>query len=100
LALATSTLAKGVKGNSTTKAITDKSLCKEMKSLNKLVELASNETRLADKTNNNATKIASIQAKASEASATLATMEANTTLTTTCSVMAAAEQTKVFGIVL
>jgi ABC-type enterochelin transport system substrate-binding protein len=95
LVLATVVVAKGGKGNSTMKAVTDKSLCREMKSLNQLVKLASNETKLADKTHNNATKIADIQAKASEASTKLTTMEANITLTITCSVMAAAEKTEV-----
>jgi hypothetical protein len=95
LVLATAVVAKGERGNSTMKAVTDKSLCREMRSLNKLVKLASNETRLADKMHNNATKIASIQAKASEASTKLTKMEANTTLTMTCSVMAAAEKTEV-----
>ncbi|KAH7413261.1 hypothetical protein BKA64DRAFT_660643 [Cadophora sp. MPI-SDFR-AT-0126] len=91
LLLSTAVVAKG--GNKT-KAVTDKSLCKEMAQLTKLVSLAGNETKLADKTKNNATKIASIQAKASEAATQLSTMESNATLVSTCAVISAAEATK------
>jgi hypothetical protein len=93
LLLTTAVAAKGKNGTST-KSVTDKSLCKEMASLTKLVALASNETKLADKTNNNATKIAEIQAKASDASTQLTTMESNTTLVSTCAVIAAAQKTE------
>jgi ABC-type enterochelin transport system substrate-binding protein len=93
LLLTTAVAAKGKNGTSS-KAVTDKSLCKEMASLTKLVALASNETKLADKTNNNATKIAEIQAKASDASTQLTTMESNTTLVSTCAVIAAAQKTE------
>ncbi|KAL5326021.1 hypothetical protein ACEPPN_007158 [Leptodophora sp. 'Broadleaf-Isolate-01'] len=91
LLLSTAVVAKG--GNKT-KAVTDKSICKEMAQLTKLVSLAANETKLADKTKNNATKIASIQAKASEAATQLSTMESNATLVSTCAVISAAEATK------
>jgi uncharacterized membrane protein (DUF106 family) len=90
--LATAVVAKG--GNKTTKAVTDKSLCKEMNALNQIVKLASNETKLADKTKNNATKIAEIQAKASDASTQLATMSSNATLMATCATIDAAAKTK------
>jgi hypothetical protein len=98
LVLATAVVAKGDKGdsekNGTTKAVTDKSLCKEMASLNQLVKLASNETKLADKTKNNATKIADIQAKASDASTKLTTMSSNATLVSTCATIDAAAKTE------
>ena len=54
LLLSTAVVAKG---NKTTKAVSDKSLCKEMSSLTKLVDLASNTTKLDDETKNNATKV-------------------------------------------
>ena len=93
LVLATAVVAKGDK-NGTTKAVTDKSMCKEMASLNQLVKLASNETKLADKTKNNATKIAEIQSKASDASTKLTTMSSNATLVSTCAVIDAAAKTE------
>jgi hypothetical protein len=49
--------AVAAKGNKTTKAVSDKSLCKEMESLTKLVDLASNTTELDAKAKNNATKV-------------------------------------------
>lgn len=55
-----------------------------MSELQKLVTLASNETALAAKTKNNATKIADIQAEASAASVKLETLTSNTTLTDVC----------------
>jgi hypothetical protein len=64
LLLSTAVVAKG---NKTTKAVTDKSLCKEMASLEKTVAPAANTTKLEAKTKNNATKIADFQAKGSEA---------------------------------
>lgn len=82
------------KGNKTTKAVTDKSLCKEMASLTKLIDLASNTTKLDTKTHSNATKVAEIQAKASDASTKLATMQSNTTLVSTCAVISAAQATE------
>ena len=54
--------------------------CDEMKSLQKLVTLAGNETALADKAKNNSTNIAALQAKASTAATKLDTMTTNTTL--------------------
>ena len=84
-------MAKGNK-NGTTKAVTDKSLCKEMNVLEHQVKLASNATKLAEKTNNNATKIAEIQAKASDAATQLTTMQSNATLMSECSVIDAAQK--------
>jgi hypothetical protein len=86
-------IAVAAKGNKT-KAVTDKSLCNEMASLTKLVNLAANETKLADKAKNNATKTAEIQSKASDASTQLTTMQANTTLVSTCAVISAAQDTE------
>jgi hypothetical protein len=75
-----------------TNTVTDKSLCNEMASLTKL--LAANETKLAGKTKNNATKIVEIQPKASDASTQLTTMQANTTLVSTCAVISAVQDTE------
>jgi hypothetical protein len=94
LLLSTAVAAKGNSTKSSTKAVTDKSLCNQMAKLEKTVALASNTTKLDAKTNGNATKIAEIQAKASTAAATLATMSTNTTLISTCAVIAAAEDTE------
>lgn len=82
------------KGNISTKAVTDKSLCKEMTSLAKLVDEAQNTTKLATKTKNNQTKIDNIVAKASKAAVQLDTLQSNTTLVSTCAVINAAAQTK------
>lgn len=94
--LSTAVAAKGNNKAETngTKAVTDKSLCNEMSKLQKLVSVASNTTKLADKTDNNATKIAEIQAKASDASTQLATMSSNATLMSTCAVIDAAQDTE------
>jgi len=82
------------KGNKTTKAVTDKSLCKEMAGLTKLVDLAANTTKLDAVTKGNATKAAALSAKASSAATQLSTMQSNTTLVSTCAVIDAAETTK------
>lgn len=58
--------------------------CDDMEDLQKLATLAANETKLADKAKNNATKIAALQAKASEASVKLTSLQSNTTLTSAC----------------
>lgn len=55
--------AVAAKGNKTSKAVTDKSLCKEMASLTKLVDLASNTTKLEEKAKNNATKVCHFRIK-------------------------------------
>ncbi|KUJ14966.1 uncharacterized protein LY89DRAFT_588749 [Mollisia scopiformis] len=83
LFLATAVVAKG-DGN---KTLSTAGECKEMKSLNKLVELASNTTKLDKVTKNNATKIAEIQAKASDASTQLDTLQSNSTLMSACAVI-------------
>jgi hypothetical protein len=86
LLLATSVAAKGNEIEST-KAVSESGQCKEMVKLNKLIELASNTTKLDAITKNNATKIAEIQAKASTASTTLKTLESNSTLMSACAVI-------------
>ncbi|RDW91636.1 hypothetical protein BP5796_02801 [Coleophoma crateriformis] len=75
------------------KAQTTEGQCKQMNKLEKFVSFAANDTLVAAVTKNNATKIADIQAKASAASTTLATMQQNTTLTATCAVVNAAQAT-------
>jgi len=76
------------------KTESEKGECREINSLTKLVSLASNETELAAKTNNNATKIAEIQSKASDASVQLSTLTANATLMADCAVIDAADATE------
>ncbi|RDW84959.1 hypothetical protein BP6252_02549 [Coleophoma cylindrospora] len=90
LLAATAVAAKG--HNGTTKAVTDKSLCKQMAKLQDTVDLAANTTKLDAKLKNNATKIADFEAKASAAATTLQTMQSNTTLVSTCAVIAAANK--------
>ena len=65
-------VAVAAKGNKTTKAVTDKSLCKEMASLTKLVHLASNTTKLDAKTKSNATKVCSAESYSSIATTDIA----------------------------
>jgi hypothetical protein len=89
LLLATSVVAK--QHNGTTKAVSENKECKEITSMNKLVELASNTTKLNEITKNNATKITEIQAKASKASTSLKTLESNSTLMSACAVIDAQE---------
>jgi cell division protein FtsI/penicillin-binding protein 2 len=55
-----------------------------MEFLTKLVAIAANETKLAEKTQKNATKIADLQAKASTAAVKMSNMTSNTTLTSAC----------------
>lgn len=62
-----------------------------MKSLQKLVTLASNQTALDEKTKNNATKAAALQAKASTAATKLDTLTSNTTLVSACSAIASSK---------
>ncbi|KAM3065620.1 hypothetical protein ACMFMG_011329 [Clarireedia jacksonii] len=90
LLLSTAVVAKG----NSTKPVTDKSLCKEMNHLQKLVSEAQNTTKLATKTHNNQTKIDEITAMASKAAVQLDTMTSNATLVSTCAVIDAAEETK------
>lgn len=88
--LATAVAAKG-HGN---KTVSTASECKQIHSLNKLVELASNSTKLDQVTKGNATKAAEIQAKASAAATKLTSLESNTTLTRACAVIDAASAEK------
>ncbi|PQE10409.1 hypothetical protein CJF32_00000949 [Rutstroemia sp. NJR-2017a WRK4] len=90
LLLSTAVVAKG----NSTKPVTDKSLCREMNHLQKLVSEAQNSTKLATKTKNNQTKIDEITAKASMAAVQLDTMTSNATLVSTCAVIDAADETK------
>ncbi|RAL60771.1 hypothetical protein DID88_009876 [Monilinia fructigena] len=95
LLAATTVIAKGNSKNSNgTEPVTDKSLCKEMTHLEKLITTAQNSTKLATKTNNNQTKINAIVAKASEAAVKLDTLQGNSTLVATCAVINEAAQTK------
>jgi ABC-type enterochelin transport system substrate-binding protein len=66
--------------------------CDDMEDLQQLVTLAANETELANKAKNNATKIAALQAKASEASVKLTSLEANMTLTSACTSIKTAKE--------
>ncbi|OIW27230.1 hypothetical protein CONLIGDRAFT_633564, partial [Coniochaeta ligniaria NRRL 30616] len=88
LALPSLILAKGHNSTSTT------SQCKEIARLTSLMDLASNATKLASATHDNSTKASAIQAKASAAATTLATLQTNTTLTALCDVVFASEATK------
>lgn len=58
--------------------------CEETWELQAFVAFASNTTALAAKTNNNATKIAAIQAKASKAATELQSLMSNSTLQAAC----------------
>lgn len=61
--------------------------CDEMASLEKVMEIANNQTLLDKATKNNATKAAAYQAKASAKAQTLADLQSNTTLTAACAVV-------------
>jgi hypothetical protein len=91
LLLAASVAAKPHNGTEPTKPVSENKECKEIASMTKLVELASNTTKLDEITKNNATKIAEIQAKASMASTTLKNLESNSTLMSACAVIDAQE---------
>lgn len=71
--------------------------CDEIDSINSIMSLAANETKLAAKEKNNATKIAEYQAKASDASTKLATLQANTTLTNACASIKSAKEAQKAG---
>lgn len=58
--------------------------CSQMASLEKLTALVANATKLDNKFDGNATKIAAVQAKASAGADELATLSSNTTLTQFC----------------
>ncbi|KAK0113997.1 hypothetical protein ONS95_014238 [Cadophora gregata] len=86
LFLVASVIAKGDKQKS------EKSQCKQIRKLQKFVDLASNTTKLEEVTNNNATKVAEIQAEASAAATQLTTLQSNATLVSDCAVINASEE--------
>jgi hypothetical protein len=63
--------------------------CDELFFLEKLDNLVSNSTALAEKTQNNATKIADLQAQASKDASKLADLKSNQTLIVECEILAA-----------
>ena len=65
--------------------------------LEKLIATAGNETKLAEKTKNNATKIASFKEKATEAQTKLDTMMSNTTLVDACAAITSAKEASQAG---
>ena len=83
--LVTSAAAKG------NKAVSEKSQCKQIRKLQKFVDLASNTTRLQEVTNNNATKVAQLQTEASAAATQLTTLQSNATLVSDCAIINASE---------
>ncbi|KAI0139240.1 hypothetical protein BJ166DRAFT_125195 [Pestalotiopsis sp. NC0098] len=87
LVLATAVTAKGNK-NGTTSV---KSQCAQVAKLTSQVELATNDTRLADKFDNNQTAIDAFKAKAADKQTQLDTLSSNSTLMSSCSVIAAHE---------
>jgi hypothetical protein len=62
----------------------EEDMCQETFALQAFVKFAANETAVASKTNNNATKIADIQLKASQAAAKLDILTSNSTLQAAC----------------
>jgi hypothetical protein len=69
--------------------------CSEMKSLQKSVDLAANQTVLEFNAKGNATKIvAALQSKASAVATKLTIMTCNTTLVSACSAIAVTKATK------
>jgi transcriptional regulator of acetoin/glycerol metabolism len=78
------------KGNSTSST----SQCRELAALTALMDISSNATKLAMASHNSTEKAAAIQAKASAAASTLATLETNTTLVAICDQIFASEASK------
>ncbi|KAH7369565.1 hypothetical protein BKA65DRAFT_1437 [Rhexocercosporidium sp. MPI-PUGE-AT-0058] len=74
------------------KPISEKSQCKQIRKLQKFVDLASNTTKLQELTNNNATKVAQLQAEASTASTQLTSLQSNATLISACAVINASQE--------
>lgn len=70
------------------------SACGAMSSIEKMVSLAANDTKLTTKFDGNTTKIDAFKAKVADAEAKLTTMQANSTLTSFCSVQATISQCK------
>jgi hypothetical protein len=86
LILATAVSAKGKNGTTSVK-----SQCAQVAKLTSQAELATNDTKLADKFNNNQTAIDAFKAKVSDKQAQLDTLTANSTLMSDCAVIAAHE---------
>lgn len=70
------------------------SQCHEIARLTALMDISSNATKLAKVSHNDTTIASAIQAKASAAASTLATLETNTTLTAVCDQLFASEASK------
>lgn len=85
--LAASVSAKG--GKNGTESV--KSQCQSIAKLTSESELATNDTKLAAKFDNNQTKIDAFKAKAADSTTKLTTLSSNSTLMTECSVIAAHE---------
>lgn len=62
-----------------------------------MIATAANETKLAEKTKNNATKIAAFKEKATAAQTKLDTMMSNTTLVDACASIASAKEASKAG---
>ncbi|CAL3969698.1 hypothetical protein PZA11_007711 [Diplocarpon coronariae] len=84
LLLATSVVAHGDKEGKDT---SEKSQCRQIRKLEKLVSLAANSTRLEQVTDNNATKIAELKSEASTAAQRLTNLQSNATLAASCAVV-------------
>ncbi|KAH6639987.1 hypothetical protein BKA67DRAFT_665368 [Truncatella angustata] len=82
--LAAAVSAKGKNGTTSVK-----SQCKEYAKLSNQVELATNETKLADKFDNNQTAIDAFKAKAADKQTQLDTLSSNSTLMSDCAVIQA-----------
>ncbi|CAJ2503422.1 Uu.00g108160.m01.CDS01 [Anthostomella pinea] len=90
--LATAVSAKGHNnGTTSVKSASVKSQCHEVAKLTSDVELATNDTQLGDHFDNNQTEIAAFKAKAADMQTELDTMSSNSTLMTSCAVIAAHE---------
>ncbi|KAH8601100.1 hypothetical protein B0O99DRAFT_501735 [Bisporella sp. PMI_857] len=85
--LAAAVSAKGNRNGTTS----IKSECKSIAKLTKITNLAANETKLALKFEGNQTAIDAFMAKAAEATTELTTLSANATLTESCAVIQAHE---------
>jgi hypothetical protein len=69
--------------------------CQETFALQRFVKFAANSTAVATATNNNATKIADIQLKASKAAAKLVTLTSNSTLQADCPAVMQKDECKI-----
>ncbi|KAH7383086.1 hypothetical protein BKA64DRAFT_176746 [Cadophora sp. MPI-SDFR-AT-0126] len=74
------------------KAVSEKSQCKQIRKLQKFVDLASNTTKLEEVTKNDAAKVAQLQAEASAAATQLTTLQSNATLVSDCAIINASEE--------